>query len=67
MEYVFEASSRVLLEVASASFPRLEAHSNTAEPWVEAVEVRRAAQTVHLEGSQVELPVLSRRGSLPSP
>lgn len=59
VEYVLEAGSRVLVEVASASFPKLEAHSNTAEPWAEAVEVRRAAQTVHLEGSWVELPVLS--------
>jgi putative CocE/NonD family hydrolase len=61
VEYVFEAGSRVVVEVASASFPKYEAHSNLAEPWERVASTARAQQTVVLEGSSVTLPVLAPR------
>lgn len=58
IEYVFEAGSRVLVQVASASFPKYEAHPNVPGPPAEAVETRPARQRLILEGSTVTLPVV---------
>lgn len=60
VEYVFEAGSRLLVQVASASFPKYEAHANRAEPWTEVVETVPARQGLVLGGSWVDLPVLPR-------
>lgn len=58
VDYVFEAGSRVLVEFASASFPKYEAHANTSVPWAEAVDTVTATQTIHFEGTSITLPVL---------
>ena len=71
IEYVFQEGSRVLFQVASASFPKFEAHSNTTTYWADAVETQPADQSVHLSGSQVTLPVvvppMSRADAAPLP
>jgi len=59
VDYVFEPGSRLLVEVASASFPKYEAHSNTTEPWALATETPVAHQRLVLTGSHVTLPVLA--------
>ncbi len=59
VDYVFEAGSRVLVQVGSASFPKYEAHANTTESWARGTTLRRAHQRLALEGSAVTLPVLS--------
>jgi uncharacterized protein len=56
VEYVFEAGSRILIEVGSSSFPKYEAHSNTTEHWALAVETPVAKQHLILEGSSISLP-----------
>jgi putative CocE/NonD family hydrolase len=57
VDYVFEAGSRLLVQVASASFPQYEAPPNVAGPWATVTETRVAQQRLVLEGSSVELPV----------
>ncbi|MFT4976343.1 MAG: putative CocE/NonD family hydrolase [Myxococcota bacterium] len=59
VEYVFQPGSQVMVQVASASFPKFEAHSNTLVYWADAVEVVSAEQTIHLSASSVELPVVT--------
>ena len=59
VEYVFEAGSRILVEVGSASFPKYEAHSNTGEHWTTAVETPVATQRLIFEGSAIMLPLLA--------
>jgi len=58
VDYVFEAGSRVLVQLGSASFPKYEAHANTAEPWADAVRTVVATQQLLLEGSSVSMPVV---------
>ncbi len=58
VDYRFEAGSRLLVQVGSASFPKYEAHANTEEPWAEAVDLRPARQGLSLSGSAVTLPVI---------
>lgn len=71
IEYVFQEGSRVLFQVASSSFPKFEAHSNTTVYWADAVETQPAEQAVYLEGSQITLPVVpqpvSRSAAWPAP
>lgn len=57
VEYVFEAGSRVLVQVASASWPKYEAHANVVGHWADVTETRPARQRVVFQGSTVELPV----------
>jgi putative CocE/NonD family hydrolase len=58
IEYQFQAGSRILFEVASASFPKFAAHGNVAEPWASVKEPITAKQTVQLEGTVLRLPVV---------
>jgi putative CocE/NonD family hydrolase len=58
IEYVFQAGSRVMVQVASASFPKFEAHSNTTTYWADAVETVPAQQSVFTGLSQITLPVV---------
>lgn len=59
IEYVFQPGSRVLVQIASASFPLFEAHANTDEYWADAVALPPARQTIHRAESAVTLPVVS--------
>ena len=58
VEYVFAAGSQLVLQIGSSSFPKYEAHPNTAVSWVDAPSVRVAHQRVILGASRVELPVV---------
>jgi putative CocE/NonD family hydrolase len=62
VEYVFQPWSRVLVEVSSASFPRLEAHSNLDEDWAAASRTVAAQQRLWLAGSSVGVPVVAPGG-----
>lgn len=55
IDFQFQAGSRIRIEVASASFPKFEAHANTDVYWADAVETVVASQEVH--GVSVSLPV----------
>lgn len=55
IEWVFEPGSRVLLQVASSSFPKYESHPNVTGPWAEVTETKIATQTLH--GGTATLPV----------
>lgn len=59
VEYVFQPGSRVMVQLASASFPKFEAHTNTTEYWADAVDVAVATQSIHLAESRIHLPVVS--------
>ncbi|MFT5685576.1 MAG: putative CocE/NonD family hydrolase [Myxococcota bacterium] len=56
IDFQFQAGSRILVEIASASFPKFEAHANTTEYWADAVETVIATQTIH--ALSVSLPVV---------
>ena len=66
VEYVFEAGSRVMVQFASASFPKYEAHTNVPGPWAEVDLTALARQRVIFEGTQITLPeVLPERAEEP--
>ena len=60
VDYQLQAGSRIVLQLASASFPKYEAHSNTAVYWADAVETVSATQTIHR--AAVTLPVVDDGG-----
>ena len=66
VEYVFQPGSQLLVQVASASFPKFEAHANTTEHWADAVETVPANQSLHLSDTVVTLPVVAEGNSLPT-
>ncbi len=57
IDYQLSPGSRLRLEVASASFPKFEAHTNTDEYWADAVRTEVATQTLHRV--TVSLPLVS--------
>ncbi len=57
IDFQFQAGSQLRVEVASASFPKFEAHTNTDEYWADAVETTIARQQLH--SVSVSLPVVS--------
>lgn len=60
IEHRLEAGSRILFQVASASWPKLEAHPNRAEPWAEVTDPQPAEQTLFLDATRFTLPVVAR-------
>ncbi|MCB9680790.1 MAG: CocE/NonD family hydrolase [Alphaproteobacteria bacterium] len=59
VEHQFAAGSRVLVEIASASFPKVEASANTTTRWDLETTPVVAHTTVHLGGTVVTLPVVT--------
>ena len=56
IDFQFQAGSRIRIELASASFPKFEAHTNTAVYWADAVETVPATQTIH--AAAITLPAV---------
>lgn len=60
---VFRAGHRIRLDVTSSNFPRFDRNPNTADPFGEATQLRRAEQAVYHETirpSRLVLPVIPR-------
>lgn len=58
LHHELAAGSSLVVQLASASFPKYEAHANTSEPWDEAERPVPATLTVDFARSWVTLPVV---------
>lgn len=58
VDHTLSVGSRLVLQVASASWPKVEAHPNVAGPWAQRAETAVAHTEVRLAGGRVIVPVV---------
>lgn len=65
VELVVPQGQRLVVELGSASFPRVEAHPNVEGPWADATTTQPATLTADLSATRITLPVWTPEAPAP--